>query len=315
MKPNRTAYPRTSDPRIAALLAAFCCLLWGSAYPAIKTGYSLLSIAVDDLAGKFLFAGYRFALAGLIVLVIVGISGKSVAIRGRGNVLQAIGLGLAQTGLQYAFFYVGVANTSGAKSSVVNSMGSFFSVLLAHFIYADDRINVRKALGCLLGFAGVVAVNWSGDLLFDWKLRGEGFVIIAAFVLSAASLWGRHLSMRLDPMVLTGWQLFTGGVALIGAGLAMGGRIGPFSLAAALDLVYLALLSSVAFTIWTILLRNNKVTSITVFNFLIPVSGVALSALILHDAVLEWRYLAALLAVGGGIALVNSGGRRSMMAK
>jgi drug/metabolite transporter (DMT)-like permease len=313
--PEKAATPPTADPRIAALLAAFCCILWGSAYPAIKLGYAYLSIATDELPAKFLFAGFRFLLAGLIVLALARSRGSSIAIRGRGLTARVLGLGLAQTGLQYAFFYIGVANTSGAKASVVNSLGSFFSAILAHFIYADDRLNPRKSLGCLLGFAGVLAVNWSGDLLFNWKLGGEAFVAIAAFVLSAASLWGRSLSRRIDPVVLTGWQLATGGLALVALGYACGGSLGPFSLNAALDLVYLALLSSVAFTIWTVLLRNNKVTSITIFNFLIPVSGVALSALILHDAIFEWRYLAALIAVCFGIALVNLGGGKKTRIK
>jgi drug/metabolite transporter (DMT)-like permease len=307
---QRPPAPRSSDPLTAALLAAFCCLLWGSAYSAIKIGYELLSIASGDLAGKFLFAGCRFVLAGLFVLAIAKVSGRKLALGGWSEILSVAGLGLVQTGLQYSFFYVGLANTSGAKASVMNSMGSFFSAILAHFLYRNDKLDLRKTVGCILGFAGVVAVNWSGDLLFDWRLDGEGFIAISALVFAAASLWGRRLSMRIDPMVLTGWQLLTGGSSLAVMGFALGGQLGPFSLAAILDLVYLATLSAVAFTIWTILLRNNKVTSITVFYFLIPVSGVILSVLVLGDSVFEWRYLVALAVVSGGILLVNMGGKR-----
>ncbi len=307
--------PPTANPRVAAALAGFCCLLWGSAYPAIKTGYALFGIGTADVPSKLLFAGIRFAAAGAIVLAIALASGRSLALRGRTDALRVLALGLVQTALQYAFFYVGVANTSGSKASVVNSTSTFFSALLAHFLYTDDRLNRRKALGCLVGFAGVVAVNWSGDLLFDWKLEGEGFVVLAGLVISAASLWGRHLSQRIDPMVLTGWQLLAGGTALTALGAAAGGSFGPVGLAGFLDLAYLAVLSSVAFTVWTMLLRDNKVTSVTVYQFLVPVSGVALSALALGEGVLEWRYLAALAAVSAGIVLVNAGGRWPMAGK
>ena len=295
------------DPRLASALAAFCCLLWGSAYPAIKTGYELFAIGTADIPAKLLFAGLRFAAAGVIVLAYCLVTGKSIAVRGKGEALRILGLGLAQTAIQYTFFYIGVANTSGSKSSVVNSTSTFFSAILAHFLYADDKLSRRKALGCAVGFLGVLAINWSGELLFEWKFMGEGFVVIAALVISAAPLWGRKLSRRIDPMVLTGWQLLSGGLILAGAGAALGGDLGPWSLGAGLDLGYLALLSSVAFTIWTILLRDNKVTAITIFQFLIPVSGVLLSALFLGDSILEWRYLAALIAVSAGIVLVNSG--------
>ena len=56
-------------------LATLCCLLWGSAYPAIKNGYALLVIAPDDIASQILFAGWRFVLAGIILL------GAAVAMR------------------------------------------------------------------------------------------------------------------------------------------------------------------------------------------------------------------------------------------
>ena len=59
-------------------LATLCCILWGSAYPAIKNGYALLHIAPDDIASQMLFAGWRFALAGLILLVVAAVMKKSI---------------------------------------------------------------------------------------------------------------------------------------------------------------------------------------------------------------------------------------------
>ena len=49
-----------------------CCALWGSAFPCIKIGYALFGIPAHDSASQLLFAGLRFTLAG--VLVIVGMS-------------------------------------------------------------------------------------------------------------------------------------------------------------------------------------------------------------------------------------------------
>ncbi|MFZ3219197.1 MAG: EamA/RhaT family transporter, partial [Rhodoferax sp.] len=56
-------------PKIVFLLASLCCLLWGSAYPAIKIGYSLFAIAPGDVATQLVFAGYRFVGAGALLLV------------------------------------------------------------------------------------------------------------------------------------------------------------------------------------------------------------------------------------------------------
>ena len=291
-------------------LATLCCLLWGSAYPAIKIGYRLLAVAPTDIPSQMLFAGWRFALAGALLLVFITLMRKPV-LRLDGRQWRQVGLlGLTQTTIQYVFFYIGVAHATGAKSAIMNATGVFFSVALAHFIYADDRLSGRKLLGCLIGFAGVMAVNLGrGPMGVDFSLLGEGFVVIAAFVLAAASIYGKAVSRTLDPMVMTGWQLFIGGLGLLAIGAIGGGALPPFGVQAGALLLYMALLSSAAFAIWSLLLRHNPVGLIAAFNFLIPVFGVALSAVFLGESVLRWSYLAALILVCVGIWLVTRGPR------
>lgn len=289
------------------LLAILCCALWGSAFPAIKSGYALLQVAPTDIASQLLFAGWRFALAGVILLIVaVGMKKPVLAMSGR-QAGQVALLGLTQTAIQYVFFYIGLAHAAGVKSSIMNATSVFFSVVLAHFIYADDRLSGRKALGCLIGFLGVVVVNLGGggEFGFDFTLLGEGFIVIAAFVLAAASIYGKRLSRNLDPMVMTGWQLAIGGLILTAAGMAMGGRIQGLDLTSGTLLLYLALLSSVAFAVWSLLLKHNPVGMIAAFNFLIPVFGVSLSAVFLGESMLRWSYLIALILVCAGIWLVT----------
>ena len=308
--PTRDPGVFRNRPAVVAL-ATLCCLLWGSAYPAIKSGYALLQIAPDDIASQVLFAGWRFVLAGVVLLLVAAAMRKpvlSLRVRQAGQVAL---LGLAQTALQYVFFYIGLAHATGVKSSIMNATGVFFRVVLAHFIYADDRLSARKALGCLIGFLGVVVVNLGGggELTFDVTLLGEGFVVIAAFVLAAASIYGKRLSATIDPMVMTGWQLLIGGVALTLGGLAFGGELRGWDITSGVLLVYMALLSSVAFALWSLLLKHNPVGLIAAFNFLVPVFGVALSALFLGESLLSWNNLAALLLVSGGIWLVTRASR------
>ena len=303
-----------SRPRNLILLATLCCLLWGSAYPAIKGGYALLGIVRSDTAAQLVFAGWRFLLAGGLLLVIAQWMGKSVRALSPVQWGQLGLLGLTQTSLQYVFFYVGLANTTGVKGSILNATGTFFSVLLAHFLYANDRLSRRKALGCAVGFAGVMVVNLRGTQGLDagFSLLGEGFIVIAAFVLSAASLYGKRLSQRIDPMVMTGWQLGIGGLVLLLGGLSGGGNITGWSAASLALLGYMAVLSAVAFALWAALLKHHRVGQVTVFNFLIPVFGALLSALFLGEAVLEWCNLAALVMVCAGIWLVTTEGQRAV---
>ncbi|MFM2253071.1 MAG: hypothetical protein RJB68_1408 [Pseudomonadota bacterium] len=297
-------------PRNVFLLAALCCLLWGSAYPAIKQGYALLEISRSDLAAQILFAGYRFAGAGALLLMFAQLTGKDLRLQ-RVQVGELAALGVFQTTLQYIFFYIGIANTTGVKASILNTSGVFFSVLLAHFLYYNDSLTWRKVSGCFLGLAGVLAVN-AGSLLgeagpadsgFSWL--GEGFVVLAALVLSSASLYGKRLSQGMDSVVMTGYQLGIGGLVLVAIGWIAGGRISGFSWVPALLLAYMALLSAVAFALWGVLLKYNRVSTVALYSFLVPVFGAGLSALFLGESLMEWKYLAALLLVSLGIYRVT----------
>lgn len=302
----RHALPFFSQPKVVLALATLCCVLWGSSYPAIKSGYEMLDIAAQDVPSKLVFAGYRFLIAGLCLIAVAIIMRKPVLRLGTRQAWQLTLLGVAQTSLQYVFFYIGLAYTTGVRASILNATTTFFSVLLAHFIYHNDKLSTPKALGCLLGFAGVLTVNaGAGPLDAPPSLQGEGFIIIAAFVLSAASIYGKSISNRMDAMIMTAWQLAIGGLALLVAGYATGGTLGAITPAAMALLVYLALLSAVAFTVWSLLLKHNPVGRITVFAFLVPVFGALLSALFLNETILEWKNLAALVLVCAGIRLVT----------
>lgn len=292
--------------------AAFCCLLWGSAYPAIKSGYEIFQIDVDDIPSKIVFAGYRFFFAGLLLLLLALAQRRPLARLSFPQCGQLALLGFTQTSLQYVFFYIGLAFTTGVKGSIMNATGTFFSVLLAHFIYQNDKLSYNKTLGCVLGFAGVMVVNLNNGLMeFSFSLMGDGFVVLAAFILSASTLYGKRISQTVDPLVMTGYQLGFGGVVLAVGGHVFGGELtvhGPSSVAI---LGYLTLLSSVAFALWSILLKYNRVGMIAPFNFLIPVSGALLSAIFLGENILELKYAIALMLVCSGIWWVNKVSRKA----
>lgn len=69
----------------------------------------------------------------------------------------------------------------------------------------------------------------------------------------------------------------------------------------------MALLSTVAFSIWAGLLKYNPVGKISVYSFSIPVFGVAFSAIFLNENIMSLQNLAALLLASLGILIVNSG--------
>ncbi len=299
-------HPFFSNRRSVVLLATLCCLLWGSSYPAIKNGFIMFAIQPGDMAGKLVFAGWRSMLAGMVLLCVAVLSKKNIVVLSRKNWLEVGALGLLQTSIMFVFFYLGLAYTTGVKSSVLNGTVSFFGVLLAHFIYHNDRLTWVKSVGCLIGFGGVLVVNLNQDLLdFSFTLIGEGSMILSAFFMAAGMIYGKRVSRNMDSSLMTGYQLAFGGAVLLAVGYAMGGELAHVTLKSSLILGYLVLNSSVAYTLWSVLLKYNRVGMVSVFNFLVPIFGAILSAIFLGEVFLEWKNLAALLLVCSGIWLVT----------
>lgn len=295
-----------TNKKIIIIFAMICCFLWGSAYPAIKIGYEVFNIAENDLSSKIMFAGYRFVLAGIIVLVLAIILKKKVFKLNKKQIIQLIVLGITQTTLQYTFFYIGLSYTSGVNAAILNGTGTFFSIIIAHFLYKNDRISLNKILGCIIGFAGVVLVNFNGSFSSGFSLKGDVLIVLSTLVTSAAVIYGKTLSQKQDTFIITGYQFFIGGVVLTVCGFSLGGSLTNFNLQSISLLIYMGLLSAIAFCLWTLLLKYNKVGKIAVFNFLTPVFGSILSAIFLNENIFNSKTIIALILVCIGIFLVNS---------
>lgn len=177
---NDTKTKYINKTGIVALLACVCCILWGSAIPVIKTGYRLMQVDSADTASQIVFAGVRFTLAGILVLIFASIKERKVMIPDREILKYAVPVCLAQTVGQYFFFYIGVAHTSGVKGAIITGLGNFIAILLSCLAFRSERMTGRKIAGCVLGFAGVVVINLMGNSLdMGFKLTGEGFILIA----------------------------------------------------------------------------------------------------------------------------------------
>lgn len=296
---------------IVALLACVCCILWGSAIPVIKTGYRLMEVDAADTTSQIVFAGVRFTLAGLLVLIFASIREKKVLIPDRTILKYAVPVCLAQTVGQYFFFYIGVAHTSGVKGGIITGLGNFIAILMSCLIVRNERMTGRKMAGCVLGFAGVVVINLMGKSLdMGFTLTGEGFILISQVAYGISTILINIYSKKVSPVVLSGIQFTMGGIVLTLIGVGMGGHLGNVTAVGVVIIFYLAMVSAVAYTLWSVLLAWNDVSKVAIFGFVNPLCSVILSALILGEVKQAFNTgsLAALLLVCAGIYIVNCRG-------
>ena len=295
------------NPIIVSLLAIFCCALWGSATPAIKIGKGLLvPEAYESTASTILFAGVRFAFAGLLTVVIYSIARRRVLIPQKKNVGRILLVSAFQTVIQYIFFYVGLNNTSGVKGTVLSGTSAFFSVLISALIFRLEKLTPKKIIACVLGFAGIIVVNIKG-LDLNMTFTGDGFVIFSAIAVAGSSVLMKLFSKHEDPVVISGYQFIVGGIVMVVIGLSFGGRITMPNIYAFLILLYLSALSAVAYALWGMLLKFNPVSKVTIFSFMTPVFGTILSLIFLSEdtKVSYLNLIITLLLVAGGIFLIN----------
>lgn len=291
---------------VVALAAIFCCLLWGSAFPSIKVGYQLFEIPSGDTPAQILFAGTRFALAGIMVILFGSLIQKKFLRPSKAAIPKVLKLSLLQTVLQYVFFYVGLAHTTGVKGSIITATNVFLAILVSSLLFRLEKLNTQKVIGCIIGFAGVVIVNLSGAAKMSFNFLGDGFLVISAAAYAMSTVLIKIYGKSEDPVMLSGYQFFTGGLLMIAVGLCAGGKIQMVTGTGLLLLFYMGFISAGAYTIWGILLKYNPVSKVTVFGFFNPVFGVILSALILKEGTaFNIRSIFALMLVCAGIVIVN----------
>lgn len=286
------------------LSALLCTALWGSATPFIKTGYKCLK--VEGTSSIMLFAGIRFALAGIITVIIYSVVERKFLYPKRQS-LKFVGvISVFQTILQYIFFYVGLANTSGVKGTILSGSNAFFSILVATLIFKQEKLTLKKIFACLIGFSGVIVVNLKG-LELNLNFLGDVFVLFSSISLAFSSVLMKIYSKEENPVVLSGYQFIVGGSVMIILGLVFGGAISFDSLKGVGILLYLSFLSAVAYALWGILLKYNPVSRVTVFSFMTPVFGVILSKLMLTETsnVSVVNVFVALVLICTGILTLN----------
>lgn len=287
-----------ANPVIAIVIAIICWAIWGSAFPLIKKCYALFSI--EGIASPLLFGGLRFVVAGILLLIIVTVKDGKFPVQSKENMLSLVKLGSVQTGLVYFFEYIALNYCSGVNSSIVNALQPLFLTIFAHLLFKNDKITVRKILGIIIGFAGVL-VCLLGSEVTGISFKGEGLIMISAMMFSLGSNMSKKVAGKVNPVVTSGYNLLIGGAEITVIGLAMGGKMSNGGVQGFVFFGCLVLISSLCFMLWTSVCKLHPVGKLAPMQFVNPVTGTILSAVLLGENAFQPRYIIALALVSIGI--------------
>ncbi|MDF7667549.1 DMT family transporter [Orbaceae bacterium ESL0727] len=301
---------------VLALTSIFVNVLWGTPFPLVKVMYDEMNlqpaILGDDYNGQVLTAiSLRFFLAGIITLIMAACMKQKIFAINKKQWIDVTSMGLVSTTAAYFFFNIGLVHTVTIKSSILAQASIFFSILLAHFAYKNDRLNKAKWVGLILGFVGLIVVNMTKPTanlsqLFSFNLLGDGFMLLYGLVAAIGMMQARAIGSTLPVFVMTGWNLLIGSIALFIIGIIMGGSLSliHWTTLGTILLIFLALLSSVTFGLWYWVVQYAKIGEVSMYKFFMPISG-SLLAIAIGQDLFTWPLIIGLVLVCLGIIAVN----------
>lgn len=255
---------------------------------------------------KMLYAGIRFMISGIIILTVAFNTHRTFKVSKSSDWFYILFFSLLNTTFHYAFFYIGLSHSEGSRAAILNSMSVFTVVILACVFFKSDKMTLRKVIGCVIGFAGILALNLGCKQSGQFTWLGDGMIIANALCSAFAALMTRGLGKRVDVFVGTGLSLGLGGAMLIITSLLMNGNLPQITVSGCFILLLLISISTIGFTLYNKLLTCNPVGKVAIYNSLIPVVGAVTSCVCLHEQ-FYWKYVLAGGLATLGIYIINKG--------
>ena len=280
------------------------CVVWGTTYLGI-------AVALETIP-PLLLTGARFVAAGLIMLAIAVL---------RGDPLPREGRTLANLAL-IGFLLVGIGNLAvvwaeqwvpSGLAALLVATAPFWMVIIEMFRTTGERVSVQSAIGMALGFFGVallVTPGATGAWSVPFVLGAVG-IQIGGICWQLGSAHAKYNLRHVPLMMSSALQMLFGGAIVSVVGLAIGEgprfALTPKTFAA---LAYLTIFGSViAYSAYVFALAHMRTTHVSLYAYVNPVVAVFLGWLILDEPLTPFSLLA-MVVILGGVALVQSGGRK-----
>jgi drug/metabolite transporter (DMT)-like permease len=271
-------------------------VVWGSTYLGIR----IVVEEIPPMSGM----GLRFVIAGLLLGALIALRRGLGALRvTRAQLLGSALLGLLLPALGNGV--VAIAESRGATSGYAALLVATGPLVVVVFRALDgDRPSLRTVAGVLLGFVGLAVLVTAGRQGPEAIPLGPALLIVAA-----ATFWsfGSYIQPRLelpkDPLVITTYEMLTGGVMMVAGGLTFGERLSfHYSARSWVALAYLVVFGSlVAYSAFVWLLGHAPISLVMTYAYVNPLIAVLLGAAVLAEP------LTAGILVGGLIVVASVG--------
>ena len=293
----------TKNSLRSLLLALVVMALWGSLFPFVKIGYSAFGIKSSSIPDILMFAGMRFALCGIVLSVISMLRKKKLAHPRLKNISLIMLSGVFSIILHYFFTYVGLSVTDSSKTALIKQLGPLLYACFAFIFVKDEKFNILKIVGAIVGFAGIIAINYNpAGIRFS---TGDVLIICASVCSVVSSMISKITVQNNSPFLTTAISQLFGGVVLVAIAFVMGAEMLVFNIRSTLVFTYICIASMGAYVLYAYLLRTVSVSKMFIIKFTEPLFACVFGAILLGENIFRWQYLIAFILISLGIALGN----------
>lgn len=287
-------------------LALLVMALWGSLFTVVKIGYGAFNISSSSIPGIIMFASVRFIISGLVVCVFSFFRKEKIEAPKGKSIASIIMVGLFSIVLHYIFTYVGLSTTDSSKTALIKQLGSLIYVCFAFLFFKNEKFNIFKIIGAIIGFGGIIAINFNpngisfsvGDIL----IIGASFCTVISNVLAKKYVEGN------SPFWITGISQFAGGIILLIVAISMGAQMLTFTLKSTLVFTYICTASILGYTLWYYVLKTAALSKLFIIKFAEPLFTCVCGAVLLGENIFKIQYLLAFILISVGIILGNKSG-------
>ena len=306
MVPNSPTNPQSQIPNPVRAYAAWLavCLIWGTTYLAIR-------ISLETIP-PLLMAAIRWIVAGGLLSIVLKLRGERLPGPRAWPSLALLGVLLLGFG-NGAVVWAEQTVASGLTAVLV-ATSPFWMVGIDALMAEGERITVRRLLGLVIGFVGIVMLVWpeirmgeSGRAFLGGVIAAQIACVGWAIGSSYARHRGRGHAKDENVLATAAFEMLFGGLALLVAGVAMHETAHlAFTPRTAGALTYLIFVGAIGgFTAYAYALKYLPVATVSLYAYINPIIAVMLGTLVLAEP-FNVRMLVAAAVVFAGSALVRT---------
>lgn len=255
-----------------------------------------------------LLAGF----AGLLIFIIASGRARKIFKLPNRDIFISIGLGVLGFFLYQILTFSALARIPASMNAVLVSNNVVFIAIFAALIL-KERIRPLSIIGIFIAVIGVVLVTFNKGFTLEGgigsiNLLGCAYSLLAALSAALYSVIGKKVLTSNDPLIITTFALFSGGVLLT---ILTASTVGFKEIFAAgwpiiLTMVLLGLtMIGIAYPLWFVCLKKFPASQISIYTYLTPVFAVILSLIILREQ-FAWLFWVGGALILGGIIVTNT---------